>query len=177
MATRTYKNKLNQPLPVTLNSNSLSVGAKAKFNVEEDDWRSPHLITLEGKHLLEMVSENADVEVKDEAESESNQEAQPVVPVDGTLDGTGDKPDSDENGPTNETLDGTGDKPSSDVNGDEMDNKGDDSLTNGSEKAELDRGDADPPLAMETVPRKKKKKRQGSKEGSKKTASREKARS
>jgi hypothetical protein len=165
MATKTYKNKLNQPLPVTLNSKSLSVGAKGSFDVEEYDWGSPDLARLLGKRFIKLEGVEGVVPEKPVAKSApavkpkatgTDESASAPVLVGSDKQGTDEKPDAE---------------------AEKVDDKDGDSLTNGSEKVELDKEDAVPAKPKHGGPKRMKKKRQYSDEGSNETASREKARS
>lgn len=66
MASRKYKNTLNQPLPISLNSKDMSVKAKSVFDVEESDWNSSgilsavkkgHIVLIEETHIVKHVEE------------------------------------------------------------------------------------------------------------------------
>jgi hypothetical protein len=52
-----YRNKLNHPLPITLNTESISVGGKKYFDIGLEDESSPGLVQALNKGHAEFIEE------------------------------------------------------------------------------------------------------------------------
>ena len=77
MEKKTYKNLLNQPLPIALNSEGICVAPRQEFEVSKDDWNSPDIYRFNKQKKIKEVTK-VKVEV---AQSEPEETTPPVEPV------------------------------------------------------------------------------------------------
>lgn len=159
MPKKEYRNTLNQPLPIGLNSTSLSIAAKGYFEVEEQDWGSPSLLQRLADKSVKFIRD-----VPDPIAEVKTPEPEPVP------------------SPPSEVVEQEGMEFVEDVNEtsetEEDTNKSDDSLTSATEMVKLEDEDAGN-VGDDESTSKQKQSKGGSKNRRKRktTASRDKARS
>jgi hypothetical protein len=80
-----YKNMLNQPLPIQLDNQAISVGGKQTFQVDEEDWESKELGRMVKAGHIRLIETRVTVETDEdehslvEAAPESSGRASAVV--------------------------------------------------------------------------------------------------
>jgi len=96
-----YRSKKVGPLPIRLNSGSISVASKGYFRVEDDDLLSPDLLTKKRMFLIEEVDENGrrivpgEAKAKTKAKPKKQSSDDPEVPIVPTTDVSEDEKDDD----------------------------------------------------------------------------------